>query len=77
MMQMPGFMQLTPRNMYAVTRAPFNLQWMSESANKSKSSRSVAGMKRVDPRWRDEQIALEDEVRPQLIAIIQKLLASQ
>lgn len=76
-MQMPGFMRLTPQNMYAVSRAPINLQWLSWSANLSKSSRSAAAMKRVDPGWQAQQVKLENELRPRLAELIQKLLASQ
>ncbi len=76
-MQMKGFLQLTPRNMFAVTRAPLNYQWLSIKANLSKQSRSVGGMSGVNKKWQDDQIKLADEVRPKLEALIQKLLASQ
>jgi hypothetical protein len=74
---LPGFTRLTPNNMYMVTRAPINYQWLSQSANDAKSSRSVALMEGVDPRWRYQQKILEDRTRAQLIDIIRKLLASQ
>lgn len=74
---MPGFHRLTPMNMYAVTRAPVNLQWMSSKANWSKSSRSVANMSGVDPAWQAAQVQLEIRTRQQLQDLITKLLASQ
>jgi hypothetical protein len=73
----PGFMRLTPQNMYMVTRAPVNFQWLSYSANYSKSSRSVALMSGVDSSWQSAQVVLEREVRAKLTEIIAKLLASQ
>ena len=74
---MPGFTKLSPQNMYVVTRAPVNLQWLSFKANLSKSSRSVAGMSGVDPQWQAEQVELENQIREQLQDIINKLLRSQ
>jgi len=74
---MPNFMRLTPANMWTVTRAPVNYQWLSFSSNQSKSSRSVAGMSGVDPGWQATQVRLENEVRTQLQEIINKLLKSQ
>lgn len=74
---MPGFVQLTPDNMYVVTRAPLNFQWLSFKANLSKQSRSVAGMSGVDPRWQAEQVEVEAEVRASLQAAIDRLLRSQ
>jgi hypothetical protein len=75
--QMPGFTRLNPEYMYAVTRAPLNLQWMSRTANRSKSSRIVAEMTKADPAWRASQTALQNQVRTQLQDIINRLLASQ
>ncbi|WP_330466195.1 hypothetical protein [Micromonospora zamorensis] len=74
---MPGFTRLSPDSMYVVTRSPVNFQWLSDSANKSKQSRSVAGMAKADPKWKDEQVALADEVSEQLQAIIDRLLKIQ
>jgi hypothetical protein len=74
---MPGFIRLNAVNMYAVSRAPLNYQWLSWTSNTSKSSRSVAGMARVDPSWQAAQVRLENEVRQQLQDIINKLLKSQ
>jgi hypothetical protein len=74
---MPGFTRLSPENMYVVTRAPVNFQWLSDSANKSKQSRSVAGMSGADPTWRADQFALAEQVRKQLQDIIDKLLKIQ
>jgi len=74
---MPGFLKLTPANMYVVSRAPINYQWLSARSNQSKSSRSVAWMSGVDPQWQANQVRLENEVRAQLQDIINKLLKSQ
>jgi hypothetical protein len=76
-MQMPGFAELTPQNMYAVSRAPLNLQWLSRKANLAKSSRSAAYIRTADPAWQAEQVKLENTVRAQRADIIQKLLAGQ
>lgn len=77
MVQMPGFTRLSPENMYAVTRAPLNLQWMSKPANEAKSSKVVAEMRRADPAWRASQADLQNQVRTQLQDIINRLLSSQ
>lgn len=77
MINIPGFMDLTADNMYMITRAPLNFQWMSQEANFAKSSRDVELMEDADPAWVDQQVALHDRVRGQLEEIIQKLLASQ
>ncbi|MER5218505.1 hypothetical protein ABT063_50560 [Streptomyces sp. NPDC002838] len=74
---MPGFLKLTPQNMYQVVNARLNLQWLSYKANSSKSSRSVAGMTGVDPQWQANQIQLENEIRNKLLDTIKKLLESQ
>lgn len=74
---MPNFLKLTPQNMYVVTRAPVNLQWMSEGANLSKQSRSVAAMSGVDPQWQAAQVQLENQVRQKLQDLINKLVSSQ
>lgn len=76
-MNMPGFMKLTPQNMYVVTRAPVNFQWLSTRANYSKSSRSAADITGVDPSWSKGAVALEDSSRQQLQDLIQQLLRSQ
>lgn len=77
LVQMPGFTRLTPENMYAVARAPLNLQWMSRTANRSKGSRRVADMTKIDPAWRTYQADLQNQVRTQLQDIINRLLSSQ
>jgi hypothetical protein len=76
-MNLPGFTQLSADNMYIITRAPLNLQWLSQAANLAKSSREVAFMEGTDPTWIEEQQALHDAVRSQLEDIIQKLIANQ
>lgn len=74
---LPGFLRLTPENMWAVVRAPVNLQWLTQTANKAKGSKYVADMAQADPAWRAAQAALQDRVRAQLQDIIHRLLASQ
>jgi hypothetical protein len=73
----PGFVKLTPENMWAIVNAPLNYQWLSPGANSSKSSHSVAAMGGVDPQWQAEQAQLEQRTRQQLRDIIDKLLKSQ
>ncbi|MFG1887792.1 hypothetical protein ACGFIR_07970 [Micromonospora sp. NPDC049051] len=75
--QMPGFVKLSPQNMYQVVNARVNLQWLSFKSNWSKSSRSVAGMSSADPQWRTAQMQLEDDVYKVLQDTINKLLRSQ
>jgi hypothetical protein len=75
--QMRGFMKLNAENMYLVTRAPVNYQWLSRPSNWSKGSRSVADMSRVDPAWQAEQVELQNRIRTQLQDIIDKLIKSQ
>ncbi len=77
LVQMRGFMKLTPRNMYVLSRAPLNFQWLSKAANESKQSRSAAYVSGADPKWIKEQVALESETRKKLQEIIDQLLKSQ
>ncbi|MGW1372997.1 hypothetical protein ACWD6P_01795 [Streptomyces sp. NPDC002446] len=77
LIHMRGFMQLTPRNMYVVSRANLNFQWLSKAANESKQSRSAAYVSGADPQWIKNQIALENETRRKLQDIIDQLLKSQ
>ena len=77
LVQMRGFMKLTPTNMYVLSRAPLNFQWMSRSANESKQSRSAAYVSGADPKWINDQVALENETRKKLQEIIDQLLKSQ
>ena len=76
-MNMPGFLELDADNMYLVTRAPVNFQWMSQADNLVKSSGSAALIEDADPTWLAQQLTLHDEVKDQLAQIIQKLLAGQ
>lgn len=74
---MPNFLRLKPEYMYLVTRAPVNYQWLGARSNLSKKSRSVEALDDVDPRWRNEQVALEKRVRADLTDIINQLLKLQ
>ncbi|HVV09523.1 hypothetical protein [Amycolatopsis sp.] len=76
-MNMPGFVRLTPDSMYRIVNAPLNMQWLSRKANRSKQSRSVLGMRNVNPEWQQQQDELQQQIRRQLLDIIQQLLKSQ
>jgi hypothetical protein len=77
LVQMRDFMKLSAENMYRLSRAPINYQWLSRPSNWSKASRSVADMSRVDPAWQARQVALQDRIRAQLQDIIDMLVKSQ
>lgn len=77
LINMPGFLDLSADNMYMVSRAPLNFQWLSEEANIDKSSRSVAEMTGVDRVWQGSQGALRNSIKGQLQDIIQQLIAGQ
>lgn len=74
--QMDGFAQLTPAEMYAVVNSPANLQWLSPAVNGGKSSRSVAYLDPVDPDFQREQVALENTVREKLQTAIRQFIAN-
>jgi hypothetical protein len=74
---MRDFTKLNAANMYIVTHAPVNLQWLSEKALLSTFSRSVASMSGVDGTWQASQTAMENDVRRQLRGIIDALVKSQ
>jgi hypothetical protein len=73
----PGFLRLSPENMYLVVNAPINLQWLSFRANNSKGSRSMAYVSGVDDAFWSEQIQLEANALSRLDRLIQHLLATQ
>lgn len=77
LINLPGFTGLSAENMFMMSRAPLNFQWLSDAANLAKSSRDVGFIEDMDPAWIKDQQALHDTVRSQLEKIIQKLLASQ
>lgn len=77
LINIPGFLELNADNMYMVSRAPLNFQWLSQTANLMKSSRSVGYMMGVDPAWQEGQAALQNSVRVQLEQIIQRLIQTQ
>jgi hypothetical protein len=77
LINIPGFLELSADNMYMLSRAPLNLQWLSQTVNLMKSSRSVSYMIRVDPAWQDGQAALQTSVRGQLEQIVQRLIQTQ
>lgn len=75
--QLPGFMELMPDNMWLVINAPLNLQWLSTPVNQAKGSKSVSDMTGVDPTWQAEQHKLQDTKRQELIDLIAQLAISQ
>ncbi|MER6049257.1 hypothetical protein ABT168_17670 [Streptomyces sp. NPDC001793] len=77
LVQMRGFTKLTAKNMYVVSRAPINFQWLSKAANESKQSRSAAYVSGADPQWISAQTTLENQTRQKLQDIIDQLLKSQ
>lgn len=77
LVNLPGFTELTPEQMYALSRSPLNLQWMSASANLSKQSRSAALVSGADPQWVESQQALEQQTLQQLQDVIAKLVKLQ
>ncbi|WP_327333122.1 hypothetical protein [Streptomyces anulatus] len=77
LMQMRGFTKLSAENMFIISRAPINFQWLSSAANLSKQSRSAAAMTGVDPKWQASQVTLENETRKKLQDIIDQLLKGQ
>ncbi|MEW2308918.1 hypothetical protein AB0918_09830 [Streptomyces sp. NPDC006864] len=77
LMQMRGFTKLSTENMFIISRAPINFQWLSSAANLSKQSRSAAAMTGVDPKWQASQVTLENETRKKLQDIIAQLLKGQ
>lgn len=76
LINLPGFTRLSAEDMYMLSRAPLNFQWLSRATNFAKSSRDVGFIENLDPAWIEEQQALHDTVRSQLEEIIQKLLAA-
>ncbi|WP_141717589.1 hypothetical protein [Nocardia altamirensis] len=77
MFHMPGFLGLTPENMIMLANAAAGLQWLTFTANRAKQSRSAGDILGVDPNWQAAQVALEDQVRSQLLRLIQDLLELQ
>ena len=77
MMYMPGFLKLPAEQMYMVANAPLNLQWMSAYGNAAKSSASVARIGGADPKWVEEQLALEESTNKKLQDLINQLLAAR
>lgn len=77
LINLPGFTRLSADEMYMLSRAPLNFQWLSRATNFAKSSRDVGFIENLDPAWIEDQQALHDTVRSQLEEIIRKLLASQ
>jgi hypothetical protein len=77
MMYMPGFLKLPAEQMYMVANSPLNLQWMSAAANAARSSGSAARVLNADPKWLEQQLALEESTRTKLQDVINQLLAAK
>ncbi|SIS04542.1 hypothetical protein [Williamsia sterculiae] len=73
---LPGYAALTPTDMYVVSRAPLNLQWLSQRANVAKNSGLARRVVGADEAWVEEQDRLYTSVREQLIALISQLNGS-
>lgn len=74
---MPKFLDLNPDNMWLVTMAPINHQWISDQARLAKNSPSVAEFKGLQDKWMAEQKDLADTVRQQLQDAIDLLASTQ
>ncbi|MFG1797643.1 hypothetical protein [Nocardia sp. NPDC049149] len=74
---MPGFLALSPENMIMVANTAVGLQWLTFTANRAKQSRSAGDILGTDPNWQAAQVALENQVRSQLLRLIQDLLELQ
>lgn len=74
---MPGFLRLTPRNMYIVANSPANAQWLSVSSNGSKGSGSTFLMSGARPAWIAEQQRLRERATRELQELVDALLKSQ
>jgi hypothetical protein len=74
---MPGFLQLTPRNMYIVANSPANAQWLSVASNGSKGSGSTFMISGAKPSWIADQQRLRERAAKELQELIQALLKSQ
>lgn len=77
MVAMPGFLQLTPRNMYIVANSPANAQWLSVASNGSKGSGSTFLISGASPAWIAEQQRLREQTAKELQELIAALLKSQ
>lgn len=74
---LPGFLELTPHNMYVVAHSPVNAQWLSKKSNGSKGSGSAALTGGTTAAWRQEQARIRQEAEEDLKELIQDLLRSQ
>ncbi|MEV5824167.1 hypothetical protein AB0L25_01175 [Spirillospora sp. NPDC052242] len=74
---LPGFLELTPHNMYVVAHSPVNAQWLSKKSNGSKGSGSAALTGGTTTAWRQEQARIRQEAEEDLKELIQDLLKSQ
>jgi hypothetical protein len=70
------FVKLRPDDMHAVVNSSVNLQWLSESVNRAKNSRSMGAVSGIEPSWRIGQIALEEQAKAKLEDVIRRLLDS-
>ncbi len=77
LVNLPGFTELSADNMVTVANSPVNFQWLPRMVNEAKRSGSVGRLLKLDPKWRADQVALEDRVRAELKAAIEQLLQSQ
>ncbi|MEU7633751.1 hypothetical protein AB0C34_27870 [Nocardia sp. NPDC049220] len=66
LMQIPGFTDLTPEQMWHVTHTPANMQWVSRPVHWMQRGRSAATLTGIDPDYQVEQVQLENRVRSDL-----------
>ncbi|MFD0901840.1 hypothetical protein [Actinomadura sediminis] len=74
---LPGFLRLTPHNMYVVAHSPVNAQWLSKKSNGSKGSGSAALTGGTTAAWRQQQARIRQEAEEDLKELIKDLLKSQ
>lgn len=66
LVQIPGFTDLAPEQMWHVTNTPANMQWVSRPAYWHQRGRSAALVNGIDQDHRAEQVQLENRVRSEL-----------
>lgn len=75
LVKLPGFLKLTSDQMYLLSQAPLNYQWISWTANTAENSDSAARMlPEPDRSWAGKQMQLQNETRNQLQDIVNNLV---
>jgi hypothetical protein len=76
LMQMDNFLALPPAYMYAVVNSPLNMQWLSEEANRKKSSGAAGDIPDADDGWKAKQEELADHLTTRMQDLIHQLYDS-